>query len=156
MGQALHLVKPFVQELPCMSYSHARQLLRKRYEDPHVMLSAYRKEVVNWPFCSFFQFFFYCYLADPLPTLGHSQGNSLTNPMLITAFVQVQTEGHQKPRNEVGSLNLAECLAGFEPGTFRFWLQHLNPLGHSPQDTLKSVMNSKGYRLKKELKSSLQ
>ena len=49
MGQALHLVKPFVQELPCMSYSHARQLLRKRYEDPHVMLSAYRKEVVNWP-----------------------------------------------------------------------------------------------------------
>ena len=68
----------------------------------------------------FFNFFFYCYLAVPLPTLGHSQGNSLTNPMLITAFVQVQTEGHQKPRNEVGSLNLAECLAGFEPGTFRF------------------------------------
>ena len=32
-----------------MSYSHARQLLRKRYEDPHVILSAYRKEVMNWP-----------------------------------------------------------------------------------------------------------
>ena len=31
-------------------------------------------------------FFFNCYLADPRPTLGHSQGDSLTNPMLITAF----------------------------------------------------------------------
>ena len=31
-------------------------------------------------------FFFNCYLAAPLPTLGHSQGDSLTNPMLITAF----------------------------------------------------------------------
>ena len=49
MGQALHLVKPFVQELPCMIYSHAWQLLRKRYEDPHVILSAYRKEVMNSP-----------------------------------------------------------------------------------------------------------
>ena len=117
---------------------------------------AIKTKISDMSFCSFFQIFFYCYLAVPLPTLGHSQGNSLTNPMLITAFVQVRTEGHQKPRNEVGSLNLAECLAGFEPGTFRFWLQHLNPLGHSPQDTLKSVMNSKGYQLKKELKSSLQ
>ena len=30
--------------------------------------------------------FFKCYLAAPRPTLGHSQGDSFTNPMLITAF----------------------------------------------------------------------
>ena len=77
-------------------------------------------------------FFFNCYLAVPRPTLGHSQGDSLTNPMLITAFAHIQPEGHQEPRNKVGFLSLAEHLAGFEPGTFRFLLQCLNPLGHSP------------------------
>ena len=30
--------------------------------------------------------FFNCYLAAPRLTLGHSQGDSLTNPMLITAI----------------------------------------------------------------------
>ena len=33
-----------------------------------------------------FNFFFNCYLAVPRPTLGHSRGDSLTNPMSITAF----------------------------------------------------------------------
>ena len=28
-------------------------------------------------------FFFNCYLADPWPTLGHSQGDSLTNPLIL-------------------------------------------------------------------------
>ena len=32
----------------------------------------------------------------------------------------------------VESLSPAERLVGFEPGTFRFLLQCLNPLGHSP------------------------
>ena len=67
-----------------------------------------------------FFFFFNCYLADPRPTLGHSQGDSLTNPMLIAAFYLIRPEGHREPRNEVGSLSPAERLAGFEPGTFRF------------------------------------
>ena len=58
------------------------------------------------------------YLAVPWPTLGHSQGDSLNNPMLITVFVQVRPEGHWEPCNEVGSLSPAEHLAGFEPGTF--------------------------------------
>ena len=35
----------------------------------------------------FFFNFFNCYLADPRSTLGHSQGDSLANPMLITAFL---------------------------------------------------------------------
>ena len=78
-------------------------------------------------------FFFNCYLAAPRPILGHSQGDSLTNPMLITAFVHIRPEGHREPPNEVGSLSPAERLAASEPGTFRFLLQCLNPLGHSPQ-----------------------
>ena len=77
------------------------------------------KEHVFFVFC-FFVFFLNCYFAVPRPTLGHSQGASLTNPMLITAFVQVRPEGHREPRNEVGSLSPAERLAGFEPGTYRF------------------------------------
>ena len=32
---------------------------------------------------------------------------------------------------EVGSLSPAKDLAGFELGTFWFWLQRLNPLDHS-------------------------
>ena len=37
--------------------------------------------------CSFwFHFFFNCYLAAPRPNLGHYRGDSLTHPMLITAF----------------------------------------------------------------------
>ena len=65
-------------------------------------------------------FFFNRYLAAPRPTLGHSQGESLTNPMLITAFYLCRPEDHREPRNEVGSLSPAEGLAGFEPGSFRF------------------------------------
>ena len=42
-------------------------------------------------------------------------------------------KGHRDPHNEVGSLIPAEHLVGFEPGTFQFLPQHLNPLGHSPQ-----------------------
>ena len=65
-------------------------------------------------FVFFFVFFFFfnCYLADPRPTLGHSQGDSFTNPMLIAAFYLIRPEGHREPRNEVGSLGPAERLAG--------------------------------------------
>ena len=35
--------------------------------------------------------FFNCYLAVPRPTLGHSRGDSLTNPMLITALFAIWT-----------------------------------------------------------------
>ena len=67
-----------------------------------------------------------CYLAAPRPTLGHYGGGSLTHTMLITAFLR-------EPAKEVGSPSQAERHVDFEPGNFRFWLQHLNPLGHSPQ-----------------------
>ena len=67
-----------------------------------------------------FYFFFNCYLAVPQPTLGHFRGDSLPNPMLITALLLIQPEGHREPRSEVGSLSPAKRLVGFEPGTFRF------------------------------------
>ena len=82
-------------------------------------------------FLYFHSFFLNCYLAVPRPTLGHSPGDSLTNLMLITTYVRIRPEGHREPRNEVESLSPAEHLAGFEPGTFRFLFQRLNPLGHS-------------------------
>ena len=63
------------------------------------------------------QIFFNCYLAVSRPSLDHSRGDSLTNPMLITAFVQFRPKGHREPRNEIGSLSPAEHLVGFEPGT---------------------------------------
>ena len=83
---------------------------------------------------AWFFFFFNCYLAAPWPTLGHYRGDSLTHPMLITAgfFLHFRPEGHREPHNEVGSLSPAKHLVGFELRTFRFLLQQLNPLGHSP------------------------
>ena len=33
------------------------------------------------------EFFLNCYLAAPWPTLSYCSGGSLTNPMLITAFL---------------------------------------------------------------------
>ena len=62
--------------------------------------------------------FFNCYLAAPWPTLGHYRGVSLTHLMLITGVLHIQPEGHWEPRNEVGSLSVADCLVGFELGTF--------------------------------------
>ena len=58
------------------------QALEKAYNKPAkgqdgVIGFTSRKEAVD-------QFFLNCYLAVPQPTLGHSQGDSFTNPMLIT------------------------------------------------------------------------
>ena len=82
---------------------------------------------------SFWYVFFYVFLAAPRPTLGHYRGSSLIHPMLITCTLDIRPEGHREPCNEVGSLGLAERLVRFEPGTFRFWSQRLNPLDQSPQ-----------------------
>ena len=65
---------------------------------------------------------------------GQPQWDSLTNPILITAIVHIRPEGHREPRNEFESLSPAERLVGFEPGTLRFLLQPLNPLGHNKFD----------------------
>ena len=71
--------------------------------------------------------FFNCYLAARRPTLGHSQGGSLTNPILITVSVHIQPEGHQEPCNEVGYLSPTERLAGFEPGIMQWSFEKIKP-----------------------------
>ena len=58
--------------------------------------------------------FFYFYLAVRRPTLAHSREDSLTNPRLITAFVQFRLESHWEPYNVVESLSPAKRLLGFE------------------------------------------
>ena len=92
-------------------------------------------------------YFFNCYLTAPRSTLGHFFGENLTHPMLITAFLHFRAEGHREPRNEFGSLSQAELLVVFEPGTFRFLLQRLNPLGHSPRKCMSHTQNVKFYKL---------
>ena len=47
-------------------------------------------------------------LVAPWPTLGHYWGGSLYHPILITAFLRFQLEGHQEPCNKVRSLSLAK------------------------------------------------
>ena len=79
-----------------------------------------QKFVCQWSFSLHRIYFFNFYLTVPLPTLSHSHGDSLTDLMLITAFVRVWPEGDRELPNEVGSLSPAERLVGFEPGTFRF------------------------------------
>ena len=73
------------------------------------------------------------WLPHSLPTSGHYRGSSLIHLMLITVLLHFWPEGHREPCNKVWSLSQAKLLMGFEPGTFRFWLQCLNPLGYSPQ-----------------------
>ena len=46
-------------------------------------------------------------------------------------FLHFLPKSHREPCSEVGSLSPAERLVGFQPGTFRFLPQRLNPLGHS-------------------------
>ena len=72
----------------------------------------------NGMFASYFIYLFNFFLDAPHPTLGHCQRESLTHPMLITAFLQCRPEGHQEPRNKVGSLSPVECLVEFEPEPF--------------------------------------
>ena len=48
----------------------------------------------------------------------HPRRGSLTNPMLLTAFVHVPPEGHREPCNNVGPLSPAERLVELEQGTF--------------------------------------
>ena len=76
--------------------------------------------------------------------LPHSQlwailnRESLTNPKLITVKL-FSAKGHQELFNKVGSLSLAKYLVGFELGSFQFYSQSLNLLGHS---TAKQRFNS--------------
>ena len=84
-------------------------------------------ETFKNPFC---EYFFNCYLAAPRPFGPLSRGQP-HSPDVNHCVLHFRLGGHQEPRSEVRSLSPAVRLVGFEPGTFRFLLQRLNPLGHS-------------------------
>ena len=50
-----------------------------------------------WPHCS--SLYFKGHFVAPRPTLVHYWGDSLTRPMLITAFLLFRSVGHREPRN---------------------------------------------------------
>ena len=52
--------------------------------------------------------------------------------MLIIVFYIFDSRVTGSLVARLGSQSLAERLVGFEPGTFRFLLQRINPLGRSP------------------------
>ena len=84
--------------------------------------------------------FFNCYLTAPRPTLDHYRGKaSITH--VHHCVLHFRPEEHWEPRNEASSLSPAGRLMRFEPGTFRFLLQRLNPLGHSPMLSHSPITN---------------
>ena len=70
---------------------------------------------------------FNCYLAAPRPTLGHYRGDSLTHPMLITAFYifDPRVTGSLVARlGPVSLLNLCEIYTlTFDPFVNSFLLE---------------------------------
>ena len=67
------------------------------------------------------------------------------SPDVNHCVLHFRPEGHWEPRGEVGSLSPAKCLVGFEPGTFQFLLQCLNPLIHSPHLEITLPFAKLGY-----------
>ena len=53
-----------------------------------------------------------------MANLGPFSQGGFTHQILVTVFLQFRP-GHLEPLNKVGSLSLAECLVGFELGTFQ-------------------------------------
>ena len=47
----------------------------------------------------YIRLFFDCYLVVPQPTLSYYWGDSLTHPILTTAFLHFWPEGHQEPHS---------------------------------------------------------
>ena len=73
------------------------------------------------------------YMRILFDVLVHEKFHSATMRVITYSYPEhFRPEGHREPRNEVGSLGPAERLVEIEQGTFRFLLQRLNPLGHSP------------------------
>ena len=87
---------------------------------------------------------FFFLFGRPTANFGSlSRGQPHSPDVNHCVFLHFQPKGHREHRNEVGSLSLDERLVGFELGTFRFLLQRLNPLGHSPHMLPLFVQQSK-------------
>ena len=79
--------------------------------------------------------FFNCYFAAPLPTMGHSPWGQPRQADVNHCILAILTWSLPKALQGCGSLlnPAAEWLVGFEPGTFRFYSQCINPRGYSPR-----------------------
>ena len=62
----------------------------------------------------------HCNLTAPWPTLCHCWGDSLNNPMLITAYYCLTWRSLGALYNKVGSQSLAKLVMGFGLGSFQF------------------------------------
>ena len=89
----------------------------------------------------FFKLLFGC----PTTNFGPLLRRKPHSPNVNHCVLHIRPEGHREPRYEVGSLNPAKCLTWFDPGTFRFWLQCLTPLSHSPQSYSALFGSSNSY-----------
>ena len=73
---------------------HSINKIVNAHEIPTEMVINIEQKILPFTLISkFFYFLFGC----PTANLGHSQGDSLNNLMLITAFQLFQHEGHQEP-----------------------------------------------------------
>ena len=75
-----------------------------------------------------------------MQTLAHYRGNSLTQPMLINAFLHFWLEGQPEPQSEVESLKPQRA-----PNKVWTGIQRFNPLGHSPQTFIPWLPNILNY-----------
>ena len=81
----------------------------------------------------FFQLLFCCLMANfgPLSSRGSLTHPGDINHCVFTYFTS-WPEGHRDWYKVWWSIGPAKHLVGCETGTFQFWLQRLEPLGHSP------------------------
>ena len=77
-------------------------------------------------------YFFKLLFGCPTVNFGLLLKGQPYSPDFSHCVLHFWPKGHRKSNNEVGSLNLADCLVGFETGSVQFLLR-VNPLGHSPQ-----------------------
>ena len=83
-------------------------------------------------YADFFFFFKKLLFGCPTAKFGPLSRGQPYSPDVNHCVLHFRPEGQLEPRNEVGSLSPAKRLVGFALGTFRFLLERLNPLDHSP------------------------
>ena len=102
-GEAHDLIKHCLQKPSYMGYSHAQQLLRKRYRDPHIILTTYRKEVRNWPKLKFGDVKgfrkFYNFLVKCEGVAKEQLWNAINTPDILCMLVS------KLPNGVIGRLN---------------------------------------------------
>ena len=112
--------KNFVTDFPFFPFSNPQLLWVSTTHQEVILISLFYGESVTLLFFFFIFFFFNCYLAVPRPTLGHFWGDSLPNPMLITAFLLTRPEGHREPRNSEFTQLILEVIV--TTTKFKFWI----------------------------------